>query len=118
MVRHNFPKGAAPCYNSRMNDTIREKLKLLPDAPGVYRMYNAAGEIIYVGKAVNLKNRVRSYFRAEKDRSPKVAAMVAKIEDFDVMLCSTNLEALILECNLIHQIILLCLELPLLNLLF
>ncbi|MBQ6692423.1 MAG: GIY-YIG nuclease family protein, partial [Clostridia bacterium] len=83
-----------------MNDTIREKLKLLPDAPGVYRMFNAAGEIIYVGKAVNLKNRVRSYFRAEKDRSPKVAAMVSHIADFEYILCRNETEALTLEASL------------------
>ena len=100
MVRHNFPKCAAPCYNNKMNDTIREKLKLLPDAPGVYRMFNAAGEIIYVGKAVNLKNRVRSYFRAEKDRSPKVAAMVSHIADFEYILCRNETEALTLEASL------------------
>ncbi len=83
-----------------MNDLIREKLKLLPDAPGVYRMYNAAGEIIYVGKAVNLKNRVRSYFCAEKDRPPKVAAMVSHIADFEYILCQNEMEALTLEASL------------------
>ena len=72
-------KRRAHIYNIHMNDLIREKLKLLPDAPGVYRMLNAAGEIIYVGKAVNLKNRVRSYFRTEKNRPPKVAAMVSDV---------------------------------------
>ena len=83
-----------------MNDLIREKLKLLPDAPGVYRMLNAAGEIIYVGKAVNLKNRVRSYFRAEKNRPPKVAAMVSHIADFEYILCQNEMEALTLEASL------------------
>ena len=83
-----------------MNDLIREKLKLLPDAPGVYRMYNAAGEIIYVGKAVNLKNRVRSYFREQKDRPPKVAAMISHIADFEYILCKNEMEALTLEASL------------------
>ena len=82
-----------------MNDTIARKLSLLPDSPGCYLM-KEQGKIIYVGKAVNLKNRVRSYFHG-RDHTPKVAAMVSHIEDFDIMLCRTNLEALILECNLI-----------------
>ena len=62
-----------------MNATIEEKLKLLPDAPGVYRMYDAEGTVIYVGKAVNLKNRVRQYFRDSNGHSPKVRAMVSHI---------------------------------------
>ncbi|MBQ9263111.1 MAG: excinuclease ABC subunit UvrC [Clostridia bacterium] len=82
-----------------MNETIARKLKMLPDSPGCYLM-KEQGKIIYVGKAVNLKNRVRSYFHG-RDHTPKVAAMISHIEDFDIMLCRTNLEALILECNLI-----------------
>ena len=82
-----------------MNETIARKLSLLPDSPGCYLM-KEQGRIIYVGKAVNLKNRVRSYFHG-RDHTPKVAAMISHIEDFDIMLCRTNLEALILECNLI-----------------
>lgn len=93
-------KRRAHIYNIHMNDLIREKLKLLPDAPGVYRMLNAAGEIIYVGKAVNLKNRVRSYFRTEKNRPPKVAAMVSHIADFEYILCQNEMEALTLEASL------------------
>ncbi|MBQ8536673.1 MAG: excinuclease ABC subunit UvrC, partial [Clostridia bacterium] len=85
-----------------MTDELKLKIQKLPESPGCYLM-KSQGEIIYVGKAVNLKNRVRSYFQAGKGHSPKVAAMVAKIEDFDIMLCSTNLEALILECNLIKR---------------
>ena len=82
-----------------MNDIIAQKLSLLPDSPGCYQM-KENGKIIYVGKAVNLKNRVRSYFHG-RDHTPKVAAMVSHITDFDIILCRTNLEALILECNLI-----------------
>lgn len=82
-----------------MNETVRRKLSLLPDSPGCYLM-RESGKIIYVGKAVNLKNRVRSYFHGH-DHTPKVAAMVSHVDDFDIMLCRTNLEALILECNLI-----------------
>ena len=81
-------------------EKLEEKIRMLPDSPGCYLMKDASGEIIYVGKAVNLKNRVRSYFR-ETAHTPKVAAMIAHIDDFDVLLCETNLEALILECNLI-----------------
>jgi excinuclease ABC subunit C len=86
-----------------MNDKIRDKLKLLPDAPGVYKMYNELGEIIYVGKAVNLKNRVRQYFNSSKNQLPKVYAMVAHIDDFEYVLTSNETEALTLECNLIKQ---------------
>ena len=82
-----------------MNEVIAQKLSLLPDSPGCYQM-KENGKIIYVGKAVNLKNRVRSYFHG-RDHTPKVAAMVSHITDFDIILCRTNLEALILECNLI-----------------
>ena len=81
-------------------EKLEEKIRMLPDSPGCYLMKDASGEIIYVGKAVNLKNRVRSYFR-DTAHTPKVAAMIAHIDDFDVLLCETNLEALTLECNLI-----------------
>ncbi|MCR5610646.1 MAG: excinuclease ABC subunit UvrC [Clostridiales bacterium] len=85
-----------------MNDTIKDKLKLLPDSPGVYRMYNSRGEIIYVGKAVNLKNRVRQYFRNDV-KAPKVAAMVSNVADFEFTITQTEAEALTLECNMIKQ---------------
>ena len=81
-------------------EKLEEKIRMLPDSPGCYLMKDDKGEIIYVGKAVNLKNRVRSYFR-DTAHTPKVAAMIAHIDDFDILLCETNLEALILECNLI-----------------
>ena len=82
-----------------MNEILAQKIKMLPDSPGCYQM-KENGKIIYVGKAVNLKNRVRSYFHG-RDHTPKVAAMISHIDDFDIILCRTNLEALILECNLI-----------------
>ncbi len=85
-----------------MNDVIRDKLKLLPDSPGVYRMYNSLGEIIYVGKAVNLKNRVRQYFQ-NTAKAPKVAAMVSNIADFEFTITESEAEALNLECNMIKQ---------------
>ena len=86
-----------------MTDIVAEKLKLLPDSPGVYIMKDAQGKIIYVGKAVILKNRVRQYFQSGKNHSPKVRAMVAKIADFETILTGSEVEALILECNLIKK---------------
>ncbi len=81
-------------------EKLETKIAMLPESPGCYLMKDAGGTIIYVGKAVNLKNRVRSYFR-DTEHTPKVAAMIANIDDFDILLCDSNLEALCLECNLI-----------------
>lgn len=82
-----------------MNEAIRLKLSMLPDTPGCYLM-KGEDSILYVGKAVNLSSRVHSYFR-DQAQSPKVAALMTHVDDFDIMLCGSNLEALILECNLI-----------------
>lgn len=82
---------------------FEEKLKTLPDSPGVYIMKDAAGKIIYVGKAVVLKNRVRQYFHSNKNHGAKVKAMVAKIADFETIVTASEVEALILECNLIKK---------------
>lgn len=82
---------------------IHEELKKLPDKPGVYIMKDENGTIIYVGKAVVLKNRVRQYFQASANHSPKVLAMVAKVSEFEYIVTDTELEALILECNLIKK---------------
>ena len=82
---------------------IEEKLKTLPNLPGVYIMKDAAGKIIYVGKAVILKNRVRQYFHSNKNHGAKVKAMVAKIADFETIVTASEVEALILECNLIKK---------------
>ncbi len=84
-----------------MNERLELKINTLPDSPGCYLM-KQNGHIIYVGKALNLKNRVRSYFQ-NGEHTPKVTAMVSKIDDFDIILCSTELEALMLECNLIKE---------------
>ncbi|MDY6083917.1 MAG: excinuclease ABC subunit UvrC [Dialister sp.] len=86
-----------------VNDTIRAKVESLPDSPGVYRWKDKNGRVIYVGKAKNLKNRVRSYVREDKNRSPKVAAMMRHAEDLDITMTATEMEALILECNLIKE---------------
>ncbi|MBQ9832115.1 MAG: excinuclease ABC subunit UvrC [Clostridia bacterium] len=87
-----------------MNDLIKEKLKLLPDLPGVYKMYDAGGNVIYVGKAINLKNRVRQYFRSADTLLPKVAAMVSHVVNFEYILTSNETEALSLESNLIKEL--------------
>ena len=83
-------------------ENLNLKISMLPESPGCYLMKDAGGTIIYVGKAVNLKNRVRSYFR-DTYHTPKVAAMISHIADFEVLLCESNLEALCLECNLIKE---------------
>ncbi len=83
-----------------MTDELQHKIRTLPESPGCYLM-KSGGEIIYVGKAKNLKNRVRQYFHAFENHTPKVRAMVSRVDDFDVMLCRSNFEALTLECNLI-----------------
>lgn len=86
-----------------MNDIVAEKLKLLPEKPGVYLMKNKRGQIIYVGKAIKLKNRVRQYFQSSRNHSAKTIAMVSHIEDFETIITDNELEALILECNLIKK---------------
>ncbi len=86
-----------------MNTIIEEKLKLLPSSPGVYKMFNAASEVIYVGKAVSLKNRVRQYFQSSKNHPPKVTAMVRQIEDFEYIRVANETEAFSLESNLIKE---------------
>ncbi len=82
---------------------FEEKIKLLPDSPGVYIMKNKDGKIIYIGKAKVLKNRVKQYFQASSNHSPKVKAMVSNIADFEYILCDSEMEALVLECNLIKE---------------
>lgn len=82
---------------------LQEKLQTLPDSPGVYLMKDSRGKIIYVGKAVVLKNRVRQYFQSNKNHGAKVKAMVAKVADFETIITATEVEALILECNLIKK---------------
>jgi len=78
-------------------------IKNLPDKPGVYIMKNSLGEIIYVGKAKILKNRVKSYFKSNKSHSEKVRVMVKNIAEFEYIVTDSEMEALILECNLIKK---------------
>ena len=82
---------------------IKEELKNLPDSPGVYIMYDKSGKVIYVGKAKVLKNRVKQYFQSSKNHPPKVRAMVLNISRFEYILTDTEMEALVLECNLIKK---------------
>ena len=82
---------------------IQEHLKKLPDEPGVYLMKDEDKTVIYVGKAISLKNRVRQYFQSSKNHSSKVKSMVKNIYSFEYIITDSELEALILECNLIKQ---------------
>lgn len=82
---------------------IQEHLKQLPAEPGVYLMKDANGKVIYVGKAISLKNRVRQYFQSSKNHPSKVKSMVKNIARFEYIITDSELEALILECNLIKQ---------------
>lgn len=87
----------------QFSDKINQKLKVLTARPGVYLMKDKEGKIIYVGKAKNLKNRVSSYFTGVKSHTAKVMAMVQKVEDFDYICVNSEMEALILENNLIKE---------------
>ena len=82
---------------------IEEELSKLPTCPGVYMHKDSLGEVIYVGKAINLRNRVRSYFRKTSQADPKVRALVSNIAEFEYITCATEMEALVLECNLIKK---------------
>ena len=85
-----------------MNDELKWKIENLPDSPGCYIM-KSGGEVIYVGKAKNLKNRVRQYFQSSSNHTQKVRAMVARVDDFELMLVDNEMEAFTLECNLIKR---------------
>lgn len=89
------------CYNKTMNELIKHKLELLPDSPGCYIHKDKDGKIIYVGKAKNLKNRVRSYFHGS--HNTKTELLVSEIEDFEYIVTGSNTEALLLEINLIQE---------------
>ena len=83
-------------------DELREKLKLLPDQPGVYIMLDKDGNVIYVGKARVLKNRVRQYFHSTQ-KAEKVEAMVSNVDDFYYIITKSEIDALSLENNLIKK---------------
>ena len=82
---------------------IEEELKKLPAKPGVYLMHDKKDAIIYVGKAISLKNRVRQYFQSSRRVTPKIQQMISHIDHFEYILTDSELEALVLECNLIKE---------------
>ena len=85
------------------NDTpfnIEEELKKLPASPGVYLMHDKHDEIIYVGKAISLKNRVRQYFQSSRNKTAKIEKMVSRIARFEYIITDSELEALVLECQI------------------
>lgn len=82
---------------------IEEELKKLPAQPGVYLMHDDKDEIIYVGKAISLKNRVRQYFQSSRNKTAKIEQMVSRIARFEYIITDSELEALVLECNLIKE---------------
>ena len=82
---------------------IEEELKKLPGKPGVYLMHDEKDEIIYVGKAISLKNRVRQYFQSSRNKTAKINQMVSRIARFEYIVTDSELEALVLECNLIKE---------------
>ena len=82
---------------------IQEELKKLPQKPGVYLMKDADGHVIYVGKAINLKNRVRQYFQSSRNQTVKTQSMVPNIKEFEYIVTDSEMEALLLECNLITK---------------
>lgn len=84
-------------------DNLNLKLKNLPDAPGVYLFRNPDGKIIYIGKAKSLRNRVRTYFQSGQRHDPKTARMVSAIDDFDLLVTDSEIEAMILEANLVKE---------------
>lgn len=86
-----------------MQFNIEEELKKLPSKPGVYLMHDETDAIIYVGKAISLKNRVRQYFQSSRNKGPKIEQMVTHIARFEYIITDSELEALVLECNLIKE---------------
>ena len=85
------------------NFDIQEELKKLPASPGVYIMHDEKDNIIYVGKAISLKNRVRQYFQSSRNKGVKIEQMVTHIRRFEYIVTDSELEALVLECNLIKE---------------
>lgn len=89
--------------SSEILPEIQQKLATIPSDPGVYLMKDERGTILYVGKAINLRNRVRSYFHSTSDQDPKVWYLVDRIRDIEFIVTESELEALVLECNLIKK---------------
>ena len=95
--RIGLPMAAVPV-------SVQQKLKALPTQPGCYVYKDELGEVLYVGKALNLRNRVRSYFQKSTAHTLKVRRMIARIADLELVVTDSELEALILECNLIKEL--------------
>ena len=111
VTRENFqsPKDTMdhqdePLFGSELKKALQEKITTLPTSPGIYQFKNAKGKIIYVGKAKNLRNRVRSYFRSPEQLYGKTLVLVTHIADLEVIITSSEVEALILENNLIKEL--------------
>lgn len=96
-----FEKESIPLIRS--GELLEEELKKLPAQPGVYIMHDARDEIIYIGKAISLKNRVRQYFQSSRNKTAKIEQMVSRIVRFEYIITDSELEALVLECNLIKE---------------
>lgn len=92
-----------PNYEFKVKESIKEQLKTVPHQPGIYIMKDAQGTIIYVGKSKDLKNRVSSYFRGFNSHAPKVQTMVINVNEFEYIMTDNEVEALILEANLIKK---------------
>jgi excinuclease ABC subunit C len=101
MIEENHDESAALSGSKK---ALEEKLTTLPTSPGVYQFMNAKGRVIYVGKAKNLRNRVRSYFRNPQQLFGKTLVLVTHIDNFEVIITSSEVEALILENNLIKEL--------------
>lgn len=98
-----WPVGNSFCVIADMTESLQLKLAHLPRKSGVYLMKDKSGKIIYIGKAKNLKNRVSTYFHARGAQDPKTARLVTKIADFDLLVTDSEIEALILEANLVKE---------------
>jgi len=102
-VRKTFHLRPCTLHLVMTQSDIKTKLENLPTKPGVYLMKDKSGRIIYVGKAKSLRNRIRAYFQDAPPYHPKISALVSKISDFDVLATDSEMEALILESNLIKE---------------
>src|SRR5262249_42743992 len=85
------------------SETIRQRLRAVPDTPGVYLMRDQGGQVVYVGKALRLRDRLRSYFTAAYAQTARVADLVRRVADFEFVKTQNEVEALVLECNLIKH---------------
>ena len=87
-----------------MKSPLQSKIKNIPTESGVYQFKNKDGEIIYIGKAKNVRNRVRSYFQKNKYQTPKNQSMIKRIKDVEWIIVRSNVEALLTEANMIKEI--------------